>query len=224
MLRRNRIFRDRIHPFDTGIRWWLNFQEIQIQTRCLLCDCNRLHWQGHCDQQSDWCLKLTPLLQVSLFTRKPSPVVIISEKCVARWSWWVRTALLRALRLSLTFCGERFATPQTLTSAVIRPHTSLYGVCHCLTVGSEHIAHSNATSSVTKTLTLFSAEFAFHISWYVWFPQLSKTRKSRRTCQNQRKFNTADNRLLAADKAPSRHHVFDVVCNALWVKQQIFPI
>ena len=60
----------------------------------------------------------------------------------------------------LTFCGKRFATPQTLIFAVIVPHTSLYGVHHCLIVGSEYIACSNATSS-NKTLTLPSANFAF---------------------------------------------------------------
>ena len=76
-------------------------------------------------------------------------------------------ALFRALRLSLIFCGERFATPQTLTFAVIIAHASLYSVSHCLIVGSEHIARSNATSS-NKTLTLFSLKFFFYILLCVW--------------------------------------------------------
>ena len=33
MLRRNQIFRDRTHPSDTGIQWWIHFPEIQIQPR-----------------------------------------------------------------------------------------------------------------------------------------------------------------------------------------------
>ena len=50
--------------------------------------------------------------------------------------------------LSLTFCGDRFDTPQTLTFAVILPRTpSLYVVRHCLVDGNEHIGRSNATSS-----------------------------------------------------------------------------
>ena len=69
----------------------------------------------------------------------------------------------------LTFCGKRFATPQTLIFAVIVPHTSLYGVHHCLIVGSEYIACSNATSS-NKTLTIFSAKFAFSSSCVSGFP------------------------------------------------------
>ena len=59
--------------------------------------------------------------------------------------------------MSLAFCGERFATLQTLTFALIIPHNSLYGICDCLTVGSEYISRSNVTSS-NKTLPLFSAK------------------------------------------------------------------
>ena len=82
--------------------------------------------------------------------------------------WLFRTAQFRAPRLSLTFCGERFSTSQTLTLAITLPCTALYGVCHylivrhCWILYSEHIARSNATSS-NKTLTLFSAKFAFRI-------------------------------------------------------------
>ena len=62
----------------------------------------------------------------------------------------------------VTFYEKHFVAPQTLIFAVIVPHTVLYSVCLCLIVGSEHIAHSNATSS-NKTFTLFSAGFTFHI-------------------------------------------------------------
>ena len=173
MLRRKRTFRDRTHPFDTDIRWWIIFQGIQIQTR-RHSDHNWPHWKGNCDQQSDRFLKLTPLLQVSPVTRRSSPVVVVCKMCVASWSGWFRTALFRVLRLSLrlTFYGQRFATPQTLIFAVIIPHTSLNGVCHRLIVGSEYIARSNATSN--KTLALFSSNYAFRILLCVSFPCLSK--------------------------------------------------
>ena len=106
------FFRDRNHLFDTDIRWWINFQEIQIQMR-RHCEYNRLHWEGYCDQQSYRFLKLTPLLHVSLVTRRSSLVVVVFKMCVASWSGWVRTALFRALRLSrrVTFWGKRLATP-----------------------------------------------------------------------------------------------------------------
>ena len=80
MLRWNWILRDRTHPFDTDIRLWINFQEVQIKTR-KNCDNNWIQWMGHCDQQSYRFLKLTPLLHVSLVTRRSSPVVVIFKMC-----------------------------------------------------------------------------------------------------------------------------------------------
>ena len=94
MLRRNWSFRDRTHLFDTDIRWWINYQEIQIQTR-RNSDHNWIHWMGHCGQQSHRFLKWAPLLHVSLVTQRSSPVVVIYKMCVASWSGWVRTALFR---------------------------------------------------------------------------------------------------------------------------------
>ena len=94
MLRRNWSFRDRTHPFDTDIRWWINFQEIQMRSYC---DHNWLHWMGHCDQQSYQFLKLTPLLHISLATWRSLPMVVVFKMCIASWSGWVRTALFRDL-------------------------------------------------------------------------------------------------------------------------------
>ena len=96
LLTKKRIFRDRTHPFDTDIRWWIHFQENQIHSR-RYSDHNWLHWEGHCDQQSDRFLKLTPLSEVSLFTRMPSPQIVVSKVCVARWLGWVKTVLFRDL-------------------------------------------------------------------------------------------------------------------------------
>ena len=64
------------------------------------------------------------------------------------------------LSLRLTFRGKRFTILQTLIFTVIIPHTSLYGVCRRLIVGSVHVTRSDATSS-NKTLTLFSANLIF---------------------------------------------------------------
>ena len=80
---RTDFLRDRTHPSDTDIRWWITFEEIQIQTR-RNCDHNWLHWMGHCDQQSYRFLKLAPPLHVSLLTRRSLPVVIIFKMCVWR--------------------------------------------------------------------------------------------------------------------------------------------
>ena len=105
MLRRNWILRDRTHPFDTDIRWWITFQQIQIQTK-RNCHRNWLRWMGHCDQQSYRSLKLTPLFHVSLVTRRPSPAVVVFKMCVASWSGWVRTALFRDLLYLLPSVGS----------------------------------------------------------------------------------------------------------------------
>ena len=39
----------------------------------------------------------------------------VQDVCVSSWSGWFRTASFRALHLSLTSCGKRFATSQALT-------------------------------------------------------------------------------------------------------------
>ena len=96
---------------------------------------------------------------------------------------WFGIALFRALVLSLTFCGGRFAVPQTLTFAAIIPHNSLYGVCRCLILGSEHIARSNANSD--KTLNLVSAAFAFRILLCVWISMIIQDMKIGREKKSQ---------------------------------------
>ena len=83
---------------------------------------------------------------------------------------WFGIALFRALLLSLTFCGWRYAVPQTLTFAAITPHNLLYGVCRFLFLFSEHIASWNASSD--KTLNLVSAAFAFRILLCVWISMI----------------------------------------------------
>ena len=104
MLGRNWILRDRTHPFNTDIRWWIDFQEIQIHTR-RNCDHNRIHWMGHCDQQPYLFLKLIPLLHVSLVTLRSSPMVVVFKMCVASWSGWVRTALSETFFISNLLWG-----------------------------------------------------------------------------------------------------------------------
>ena len=106
-MRRNWIFRDRTHSFDTNIRWWIHFQEIQIQTR-RKCDHNWLHWVGHCDQQSYRFLKLRPLLHVSLVTQRSSPVVAVFKMCVIGVG---QTRPLQRPPLCITLCGKHFGYP-----------------------------------------------------------------------------------------------------------------
>ena len=141
------------------------------------CDHNWLHWEGQCDQQLDQFLKLMLPLQVSPVTQRSPPVVVVSKICAVSWSGWFRTGLFRALCLSLrlTFRGKRFTILQTLIFTVIIPHTSLYGVCRRLIVGSVHVTRSDATSN--KTLTLFSANFAFHILLCVWISMFIQEKK-----------------------------------------------
>ena len=91
------------------------------------------------------------------------------------------------------------------------PHTSPYGACHCLTVGGEFFASSNATSS-NKTLTLFSAKFAFCSLLCVWISITIQEMKIAEKNRNQRKFQckrrpTASSR----QSAVNQHRVFDVV-------------
>ena len=176
MLRRNEIFRDRPLLFDSDSWWWINFQESQIQMR-RHCDHNLLHWEGYCNQQSDWFLKSTPLLQVSLVTWRSSPVVVglVSKMCVASLSGWFRTALFRALRLSLRliFCGKHFATPQTSIFTVITPYILLFWLL--------------AASTLRVQMPLLLTKLLLHSHW-TWpltssvsgFPYLSKKWKLRR--------------------------------------------
>ena len=105
-------------------------------------------------------------------------------------------------------------TPQTLIFAVIIPRTSLYGVCHCLIVGSEYIARSNATSN--KTLNLFSAKFAFCIILCVLISMIIEQmeiteKKSKLTNSAMQRRPTASIRQSTA----YQHRVFDVICSAL---------
>ena len=128
--------------------------------------------------------------------------MVASKSCVASWSGWFRAALFRAPRLSLTLtlCGKRSPDAQTLIFVVILPHTSFHGVCHCLIVGSEYIARSNATSS-NKTLTLFSGNFGFHIFLCVWISMFIQKNENCGEKKSKSTFNAADDRRLAADKA-----------------------
>ena len=145
----------------------------------------------------------------------------------ANWSGCFRTALFRALCLSLrlTFRGKRFTILQTLIFTVIIPHTSLYGVCRRLIVGSVHVTRSDATSS-NKTLTLFSANFAFHILLCVWISMFIQEKKNCREKknQNQQKFQcsrrpTASSRQSTANQ----HQVCNIICICILGETMDFP-
>ena len=80
------------------------------------CDYNWLHWEGHCDQQSDRFLKLTLLLQVILVTRRSSPVPRSGELRTQKLkSHLVRTQSLNVLPLKPGI-GQYIAKHATLTA------------------------------------------------------------------------------------------------------------
>ena len=120
ILRKNRILRGKTHPFDIDIRWWINFQEIQIHPRGH-CDHNRLHWEGHCDRQSDRFQTDTTVSSQSSYTKVFASGGSFQDECDELIGVGQNRSLQRPL--SLAVCGERFATPQTLTFAVILPRT-----------------------------------------------------------------------------------------------------
>ena len=76
------------------------------------CDHNRLHWEGHCDQQ------------VSLVTRRSSTVVAVSKMCVASWSGYlvVTSKCRAALRSSqrMTYFGIQAVTRPASESSPAR--------------------------------------------------------------------------------------------------------
>ena len=138
---------------------------------------------------------------------KSSKVVVDSKMCVASWEGWFKTALFRSFRLSqrLSFCGKRFAIPRILIFALIVPHTSLYGVCHCLIVGSEHIARWNATSN--KTLTFFSANFAFRVLLCVLISKKRKAHPPTHPPPKKKKNQNQQNILIQQMTDGSSHHL-----------------
>ena len=99
----------------------------------------------------------------------------------------------------------------------------IYDVCPRLLFGSERIERSNATFS-NKTLSLSHQSLPFTFSCVSWFLWLSRKWKAQRKSQNQR-YILCSRRPTASSRqsAASQHRVFDVICNALSVKQRIFP-
>ena len=113
---------------------------------------------------------------------------------------------------------KEFCYPQTLTFALIIPHSSPYDVCHCLIVGSAYIARSNATSS-NATLSLLSGNFAFRILLCVWISMFiqektiaAKQNKINKNWMQQRP--TANSRQSAA----SQRQVSDVISKCIMGK------
>ena len=152
---KKRIFRYRAHPFDIDIQWWINFQEIQTQMRTH-CDYSRLQWEGHCDQQSNRFLKLTSLLQVSLVTRRSSPVVV-SKMCVASWLGWIRTALsetsfifnrlLGAFRMSLIIQEMKIAEKKKINKTSVQQ--TIDGEQPTKSAANQHRIHEVICSALT---------------------------------------------------------------------------
>ena len=111
MLRRNWIFRDRTHPLDTDIWWWINFQVIQCQTR-RNCHHNWLHWMGHaisnCTTTSFWNEIDTTVACQSSYTKVFASDGNFHDVCGKLIGVGQNRPLQRPL---LSVCGERFRCP-----------------------------------------------------------------------------------------------------------------
>ena len=98
------------------------------------CDYNWLHWMGHRDQQPYWFLKLTPLLHVSLVTRRSSPVVAVFKMCVASWSggseppcsetFFISNLLWGAFRMSLIIQVMKIAEKKSKSTNILVQQTT----------------------------------------------------------------------------------------------------
>ena len=219
MPRRNRIFRDGTHPFDTDIRWWIHFQEIQTQTR-RHCDHNYLHWEGHCDQQSDRFLKLTPLLQVSLVTWRSLPVVVVSKTCVASWSGWVcsetsfiSNRLWGVFRYPTDIDFRSNSTPYrhftAFVTAWLLQWTHRPFKCHF----------------IQENLLTLSKVYLSHSLMCLDFYDQPRNRNRGEKVKINKFSDAADDRQSAADKARPINIEFSMsFANALWLKERIFPV
>ena len=121
MLRRSRIFRDKTHPFDTGIRRWIHFafwgnsdsDENNVVTitdyteKALATSSRTGSW--------NWHHRCKPIYCTKVFASGGSFQDVCGELIGVGQNRPVQRPLF------LTFCGERFATSQTLTFAVIPP-------------------------------------------------------------------------------------------------------
>ena len=166
MLRRNRFFRDRAHPFDTDIRWSINFREIQIKTRTHH-DHNRQHWKGYCDQQSDRFLKLSPLLQVPVTRRH-----------------FVSSGSFQDVR------GELI----------------------------EEVQNCHVQSPPCISHRLWGA---FRICMIIQEMKIAEKSQNQHT---QKSVQQTTDGYQPTKSAANQYRIYEVICNAVWVKQWISPI
>ena len=139
--------------------------------------------------------------------------------CVASWSGWGQNRPVQTPPLPLTFCGERFATPHTLTFAVILP---LYSLRHCLIVSREDISRSNVTSS-NKTFFILSKVCLSHPLRSLDFHDYPQKMKIAEKSQNQQKFQcsrrpTASSRQNSANQ----QRVFEIIFTCIVGKRTDF--
>ena len=107
--------------------------------------------------------------------------------------------------LSLPYCWQwtclyHFSVFVTALLLAVNMSVSLYSVCHCLIVGSEHVCHSNATSS-DKTYCILSKLCLSHPLMCLNFHGYPRNENRREKVKIKNNFNAADGWQLAADKA-----------------------
>ena len=91
-----------------------------------------LHRLGHCDQQSYRFLKLTPLLHVSLVTRRSSPAVTVFKMCVHRGgseppcseTFFISNLLWGAFRMSLIIQVMKIAEKKSKSTNILVQQTT----------------------------------------------------------------------------------------------------
>ena len=117
--------------------------------------------------------------------------------------------------LPLTFCGERFATTQTLTFAVIVPRTVTFRR------SSLFVGCSKATSSY-KTYFILSKVCFSQPLMCLDFHDYPRNENRREKVTINKNSNAADDRQLAADKVRPISIEFPTsFANAFWVKERI---
>ena len=185
-------------------------------------DHNWLLWEDQCNQQLDQFLKLTPLLQVNLVTWRSLPVVAVSKVCLASW-----------LGGSGSPCSEPYLYIWPSVGSVLLPHDIDFHSDHTPHFSLQYLSLPGCRQWTRHTFKshfwqnfLFSAKFAFRILYCVWISIIitemkiaeKRSKLIIKKIQSSRQLTTSSWQSVA-----NPHKVFKVICNAFWVKQQIFP-
>ena len=156
---------------------------------------------------------MTPLLLVSLVTRRLSPVVVVSKMC-GELIGVGQNALLR----DLLYVWPSVGSVSLPTDSGCRSNPTPYR--HFTEFVTAWLLAMN-TSVVQMPLPLKNLLYSqqslpFASSYMYGFPCLSNKRKSRRKSQNQQKFQCSRRPTVSNQQsATNQHRVFDVICKCI---------